>query len=86
MLRITVEIIANHGPRKIATAIVGNMSNLADVSDYQVAVRTEARELPTPDLAWESRGMIAGHDRRQSVWALVAKAAAWAAAEAEKRT
>jgi hypothetical protein len=24
------------------------------------------------------------HDRRQSVWALVAKAATWAAAEAEK--
>ena len=28
--------------------------------------------------------MIVGADRRQSVWALVAKAAAWAALEADK--
>ena len=39
--------------------------------------------VPAP--RWESRGMISGHDRWSSVWALVEKAAAWAAAEAAKQ-
>ena len=34
---------------------------------------------------WVSRSDIAGHDRRQSVWVLVAKAALWAVTEAEKK-
>jgi hypothetical protein len=34
--------------------------------------------------AWERRGFIAG-DRHDDLWRLVAKAAAWAANEAEKR-
>jgi hypothetical protein len=67
----------------LARAGIGNVSNLADVSDYEVvANETENRLAGTP--AWKSRGLLPQHDRRQSVWTLVAKAAAWAASEAEK--
>ena len=70
--------------RTLAKADIGNMSSLADVSDYQVAASEGANPIAgTP--AWKGRGLLHQHDRRQSVWALVAKAAAWAAAEAEKQ-
>jgi len=86
MLRINVEIIPGGvgEPRVLARAIAGNISDLADTSDYRVAVNEGANPIAgTP--AWEARGSILGHQRRQSVWALVASIAAWAAAEAEKR-
>lgn len=85
MLRITVELIPGGvgRPRELARAVLGNVSDLADRSDYQVAAREGDNSL-CGRRAWEARGLIAGHDRNQSVWALVAKAAAWAAAEAEK--
>ena len=84
MLRITVEIISGR-KRTLATADISNMSGLADVSDYAVEAKTAARAEPSWHSEWEAHGMITGHDREQSVWALVAKAAAWAAREAEKR-
>ncbi|MCK9917339.1 hypothetical protein MXD81_50190 [Microbacteriaceae bacterium K1510] len=63
----------------IARAGIGNMSALADMSDYEVVASESANPLAgTP--AWKGRGLVHQHDRRQSVWALVAKAAAWAAA------
>ncbi len=86
MLRITIEIISRGHKRTLATADISNMSNLADRSDYAVAVKTALRAQPSWQPEWEARGMISGHDREQSVWALVAKAAAWAAKEAEKQT
>jgi hypothetical protein len=70
--------------RTLAKAHIGNVSNLADVSNYVVSVS----EGPNPIAgapAWSARGRIDGHDRQQSVWALVAKTATWAAAEAEKQ-
>jgi hypothetical protein len=70
--------------RTLAKAHVGNVSNLATVSDYVVSVSEGANPI-TETPAWTARGRIDGHDRQQSVWALVAKTAAWAAAEAEKR-
>ena len=82
MLRITVEIISGR-KRTLATADISNMSGLA-VSDYEIEVKTAARAEPSWQREWEARGMISQHDREQSVWALVAKAAAWAAREAEK--
>jgi hypothetical protein len=85
MLRITVEIISFGHKRTLATADISNMSGLADVSDYAVEVKTPARAEPSWQREWEARGMISQHAREQSVWALVAKAAAWAAREAEKR-
>ncbi|MCK9918046.1 hypothetical protein MXD81_53790 [Microbacteriaceae bacterium K1510] len=69
----------------IARAGIGNMSALADISDYEVVASESANALSGAP-AWKGRGRIDGHDRRQSVWELVAKAAAWAAAEAEKRS
>jgi hypothetical protein len=69
--------------RELARAHVGNLSSLAAKSDYAIY----ANEIDNPVAGsgpWESRGMICGHDRNQTVWALVAKVAAWAAAEAEK--
>jgi len=87
MLRITVELVPGGigRPRVLARAIAGNVSDLADTSDYQVAAN-EGRNPLVGRPAWEAHGHILGHDRVQSVWALVAKLAAWAAAEAGKIT
>ena len=87
MLRIIVEIVppaASRPPREVARAELGNISDLGKVSDYEIEAK-EGTNGVTWAKAWEARGMIYGHDREQSVWALVAKAAAWAAAEAEKQ-
>ena len=70
--------------RTLAKADIGNMSSLADVSDYQIAASEGANPIAGSP-AWKGRGLLHQHDRRQSVWALVAKAAAWAAAEAENQ-
>lgn len=52
---------------------IANVSNLADVSDYVVDVMEGANPLTgTPARTASCR--VTGHDRRQSVWALVAKA------------
>lgn len=86
MLRITIELLPGgreSAKRVIATAKVSNLPYLADISDYAVDVETAACTEPWLR-PWESRGMIAGHDRQQTVWALVAKVAAWAVREAEK--
>jgi hypothetical protein len=69
--------------RLLAKAHIGNLSNLADTSDYAVGA-SEGENPITGSPAWKAQGRINGHDRRQSVWSLVAKTAAWAAAEAEK--
>jgi hypothetical protein len=87
MLRITIDLIPGgreHAKRALATATISKMSGLAEVSDYAIEAKTATRAEPSWQPAWEGRGMISGHDREQSVWALVAKAAAWAAKEAEK--
>lgn len=68
----------------VARALIGNISDLADTSDYAVSV-SEGQNPIAGTPAWKGRGRIDGHDRRQSVWALVEKAASWAAAEANKQ-
>lgn len=78
MLRIIVEILPNgHRElrRTIASMNVGNLSDLADVSDYTV----DAMEGANPVAGTPSRSTtctVVGHDRRTSVWSLVEKAAA----------
>jgi hypothetical protein len=70
---LTVEIRLNG--RLIATAKLVNQTNLADVSDYRV----EWDEQGAADLnIGADRGtiFIGQHNRRQTAWALVAKAAA----------
>lgn len=87
MLRITVELVPGGNEaraRPLATAEISNVSEgLSQINDYAVDASEVANPLAgTP--AWSSRGMIGRHDRRQSVWRLVEKVAAWAATEAEK--
>ena len=88
MLRIIVQLVpggAEHRKREIGRAELSNLSGLAACSDYSI----EACEGPngvTGARAWASRGMLSGHNREQSVFFLVAKAAAWAAGEAEKQS
>ena len=65
-----------------AVAEVGNVSNLAPVSDYVVSAG-ENQNGVTGALDWNARGHILRHDRRQSIWALVARVAAWAVLEAD---
>src|ERR1700755_280573 len=87
MLVIKVELWPGGDERYktvLARAGIGNMSNSADVSDYEILASEGATPL-TGTPAWKGRGLLHQHDRRRSVWALVAKAAAWPAAKAEKQ-
>ena len=86
MLPITVEIWPGGDKtraRAVAIANVANLSDLADVSDYAVSV-TEGHNPVTNTPPWSQRGHVFQHDRRTSVWALIAKVAIWAAEEAGK--
>ena len=86
MLRITIEIWPGGDKtraRSLAIANVANVSDLADVSDYAVSV-TEGHNPLTNTPPWSQRGHVFQHDRRNSVWALIAKVAVWATEEAGK--
>lgn len=81
MLRITVTLIPGGDEsraREIASATIANASSLSDVSSYQVLAAERASDVTgLPD---QSAGFgIVDHDRKQSVWSLVMKAAARAA-------
>jgi hypothetical protein len=86
MLRIVIELVPGGigEPRELARIVLGNQSSLADRSDYSIAAREADNSLASRG-AWESRGWIANHDRNQTVFALVERAAAWAKSEAEKQ-
>jgi hypothetical protein len=86
VLRITVEIWPGGDQtraRAIAIANVANLSDLADVSDYAVSV-SEGHNPFTNIPSWSQRGHVFQHDRKTSVWTLIAKVAIWAADEAGK--
>jgi len=85
MLRIIVEIVPGGvgRPRELARAELGNVSDLADRSDYVVIAREGANPVAdTPP--WESRGRISDFNRRQSVWKLVQAASSFAARAAQE--
>jgi hypothetical protein len=87
MLRVIVELVPGGREklkRELARIQLGNITDLHSVSDYAIFACEDVNPVAQRG-RWESRGLIAGHDRNQTVWALVAKAAAWAAAESEKR-
>jgi len=85
MIRIVVEIVDSSGQvTALAHATASNISNLAPVSDYQVEAMEHDNALAGRP-AWRSRGMIGAHRREQTVWALVARVAQWAAARAEEQ-
>jgi hypothetical protein len=78
MLKVTIELVPGGRRelrRTIASMDIGNVSNLADISDYKI----EAMEVANPRTgkpAVTACCTIASHSRRQSVWNLTAKAAA----------
>ncbi|UGV26994.1 hypothetical protein E0H22_15635 [Rhodopseudomonas boonkerdii] len=79
MIRVTVELLPggydNITRRTIAMMHVGNMSNLAPRSDYDVMLMEAANSLastPSRTAAWTLRD----HDRHQSVWMLIRAALA----------
>ena len=85
MIRIVIELVDPDGQvTALAHATAANISDLAPVSDYQVEAMEHDNALAGAP-AWRSRGMIGAHRREKSVWALVARVAAWAAARAEEQ-
>jgi hypothetical protein len=86
MLRVVVDLVPggfNPLRRTIATMSIANTTDLATQSDYRVEA-TEGQNnlagLPARNMSAE----VLDHDRRQSVWCLIAKAAeAIAAAESD---
>jgi hypothetical protein len=76
MLRLTIELVpGGFEPmrRTIASMRISNMSDLADCSDYRVEAMEAANAL-TGDPARNAECVVLAHDRKQSVWALLAKA------------
>jgi hypothetical protein len=74
MIRVTVELLpggySDFIRRPIGIMHLGNVSNLADQSDYDVTIMEAENPLATspPRMAnW----VIRDHDRHQSVWLLV---------------
>jgi hypothetical protein len=87
MLRVTIEIWPRGDKARahtIATADVANVSDLSYVSDYALSA-TEQYNPVADTPAWSQCGHVLQHDRRASVWALVAKVATWAAEQATKK-
>jgi hypothetical protein len=82
MIVVTVTIVpGGFEPRRrdIGSLRISNISNLARVSDYAVDVVEAANHLAgSPARIGECR--VERHDREQSVWALVERAAAAAQA------
>jgi hypothetical protein len=77
MLQVTVELIpGGFAPlrRTIGSIRISNLSDLADLSDYRVEMHEAASPL-TGTPARNAECVIKRHDRRQSVWKLVARAA-----------
>jgi hypothetical protein len=78
MIIVTVTIVpGGYEPRKrdIGTLHIGNVSDLAPISDYTVDVIEAANPVAgTPARIGECR--VERHDRAQTVWALVERAAA----------
>jgi hypothetical protein len=77
MLLITIDLAPGGFAalkRTIATMRIANMSDLADCSTYRIEVMESSNKL-TGDPSRSAACEVIGHDRRQSVWALVAKAA-----------
>lgn len=86
MIQVIVRIIPGGNKKRVvehAVAELCNVSGSLPISDYAVSAG-ENQNPVTGALDWSARGHIMRHDRRQSVWSLVARVATWAAAEAEK--
>jgi hypothetical protein len=77
MIIITVDFVpGGFSPRRrtIASMRIANASDLADISNYEVDLLEAANPLAGTNPRNGSCRVI-GHDRRQSIWALIAKSA-----------
>jgi hypothetical protein len=77
MLRVKIELVPGGRRelrRTIASLDIGNQSNLADISDYKVDAVASANPVTAKPACFATCTVIR-HDRRQSVWSLIAKAA-----------
>lgn len=86
MLRIIVELVPGgreHAKFEVARAELGNVSDLAALSNYVIRVGEGANPL-TATPAWQRTGRIEKHRRNQSVWKLVERVAAWCGDQAKK--
>lgn len=86
MLRIIVELVpGGYEPakRELARAELGNVSDLAALSNYVIRAGEGANPL-TGTPAWQRTGRIGKHRRNQSVWKLVERAAVWCGDQAKK--
>jgi hypothetical protein len=78
MICVTVDIVPGGfepARRTIGSLLISNVSDLAPVSNYRVDVLEAANHL-TGSPARTGRCHIENHDRHQSVWALIERAAA----------
>jgi hypothetical protein len=76
MLVITIDLVPGGYEsyrRTIGSMRIANLSNLANTSDYSVEVMEAANQL-TGDPSWNAKCVVLAHDRRQSIWALMARA------------
>jgi hypothetical protein len=77
MILITIDLVPSgiHSWRRtIASMRIANASDLADISDYDVDVLEAANPLSGTGPRNGSCS-VTGHDRNQTIWALVARAA-----------
>jgi hypothetical protein len=77
MLFVTIELIpGGHAPhrRAVASMQIANITDLADISDYHVGAIEGANPL-TGTAPRSATCIVTGHDRNQTIWALLAKAA-----------
>ena len=77
MLKVTIELLpSGFAPmrRTIASMHISNATDLADISDYVVEAVESANPL-TRTPARKGSVVLYHHDRQQSVWALLARAA-----------
>jgi hypothetical protein len=76
MLVVTVELVpGGFEPmrRAIASMLISNLSDLADVSDYHVEAMEGANPL-TGDPPRRAECIVPAHARKQSVWVLLQRA------------
>lgn len=81
MIRVTVEIWPNGAAKRrrvIARMHIDKISDLSPTSAHEV-VASSVADRSSGKPAFEARGLMEGHRRRDSIWALLSKATAWAA-------
>jgi hypothetical protein len=77
MILITIDLVPSgiqSWRRTIASMRIANTTNCADISDYAVDVLEAANPL-SGTRPRNGSCSVAGHDRHQTIWALVARAA-----------